>query len=83
MGEIILNEGPNELNVQMTPIPAAVATLYGIVTDAETGYAIPGVKVTLNGLIATTDSIGRYAFEGLAVGSYMMTFEKEGYQPLA
>jgi len=82
MGDIILYEGTNELNVGMTPIPPPVASLYGVVADAETGYAIEGVKVTLDGLVAFTDSLGRYAFEGLSPGSYTITFEKDGYETL-
>ncbi|GAI66906.1 unnamed protein product [marine sediment metagenome] len=82
MADITLYEGTNELNVGMTPIPPPVANLYGVVTDAQTGSAIPGVKVTLNGLITYTDSIGRYAFEGLTPGSYTITFEKDGYETL-
>lgn len=82
MGDIILVEGTNELNVGMTPIPPPVANLYGVVTDAQTGYAIEGVKVTLDGLVTYTDSLGRYAFEGLSPGSFTITFEKDGYETL-
>jgi len=56
------------------------ANLYGVVTDAQTGYPIAGVKVTIDGLVTSTDSSGRYAFEGLTPGSYTITFEKEGYE---
>lgn len=80
MADITLYEGTNELNVGLTPIPPPVASLYGVVTDVETGYAIQGVKVTIDGLITYTDSLGRYAFSGLSPGSYTITFEKEGYE---
>lgn len=80
MADIILVEGSNELNIGMTPIAAPVANLYGVVTDAETGYAIEGVKVTIDGLTTYTDSLGQYAFEGLTPGTYTITFEKEGYE---
>ena len=82
MADIVLVEGTNELNVQMTPIPPPVANLYGVVTDAETGSPIPGVEVTLNGLVTYTDSLGRYAFEGLSPGSYTIEFSKDGYETL-
>lgn len=82
MADIILYEGANELNVGLTPIPPPVATLNGVVTDAETGYALEGVKVTIDGLITYTDNFGRYAFEGLSPGSYTITFEKDGYETI-
>ncbi|GAI32023.1 unnamed protein product [marine sediment metagenome] len=82
MGDIVLVEGSNELNVGMTPIPAPVANLYGMVTDIDTGLSLPGVKVTIDGLIAHTDGAGAYYFFGLSPGSYTVTFEKEGYETL-
>lgn len=80
MADITLVEGNNQLNVGMTPIPPPVASLYGIVTDAETGYPIEGVKVTIDGLTTYTNASGAYAFEGLTPGGYTITFEKEGYE---
>ncbi|GAI65913.1 unnamed protein product [marine sediment metagenome] len=80
MADIVLYEGSNELNVGLIPIPPPVATLYGVVTNAETGSPIEGVKVTINGLVTYTNSSGAYGFEGLTPGSYTITFEKEGYE---
>jgi len=80
VADIILYEGTNELNVGMTPIPPPVASLYGVVTDAETGNPIYGVLVTINGLTTYTDAGGNYGFEGLTPGSYTITFEKDGYE---
>ncbi|GAJ15809.1 unnamed protein product [marine sediment metagenome] len=82
MPDITLHEGTNELNVEMTPLAPPLASLYGVVTDAETGYALEGVKVTIDGLVTYTDSLGQYAFEGLTPGSYTITFEKDGYETL-
>lgn len=79
MSDIILGEGINELNVGLVPIPPAMATLYGVVTDTETGLPIPGVKVTIDGLTTNTHDDGSYGFTGLTPGSYTVTFEKEGY----
>ena len=80
MGDITLVEGDNVLNVPLTPLPPPVANLYGVVTDAETGYPLSGVKVTIDGLVTYTNASGAYGFEGLALGSYTITFEKEGYE---
>lgn len=80
MADITLVEGNNELNVQMAPILPPVANLYGVVTDAETGYPLSGVKVTIDGLTTYTDASGNYGFTGLTPGSYTITFEKEGYE---
>lgn len=82
MGDIILVEGNNELNVGLVPIPPPVANLYGKVTDAQTGYPLSGVKVTINSLVTYTDAGGNYGFTGLSPGSYTITFEKDGYETL-
>ncbi len=82
MEDIVIYEGTNEQNVGLTPIAPPVANLYGVVTDAQTGYALQGVKVTLDGLVTYTDSLGRYAFDGLTPGGYTLTFEKDGYETL-
>jgi len=58
----------------------ALANLYGVVADAQTLQALPGVIVTLDGRVVVTDASGQYLFEGLAPGGYTATFEKEGYE---
>jgi len=80
MADIVLVEGNNELNVGLTPIPPPVANLYGVVTDAETGYPLSGVRVTIDGLVVFTDASGNYGFTGLTPGAYTITFEKDGYE---
>lgn len=80
MADIVLSEGNNVLNVGLTPILPPVANLYGVVTDAETGYPLSGVKVSIDGLVIYTDASGNYGFTGLIPGSYTITFEKEGYE---
>ncbi|MBA7687737.1 hypothetical protein ES703_96204 [subsurface metagenome] len=62
------------------PPPPGAATLYGIVTDAETGNPILGVLVTLNGGSTYTDGTGAYAFADIAPGEYVLQFSKEGYE---
>ena len=79
MADITLQEGNNELNVQMPPV-VVLANLYGVVTDAETGYPLEGVRVSINGLTTYTNGSGYYGFEELTPGSYTVTFEKEGYE---
>ncbi|MBA7560642.1 hypothetical protein ES708_02271 [subsurface metagenome] len=59
---------------------ALAASLSGIVTDADTGYALAGVKVSIDGEVDYTDSSGVYAFAGLTPGAYVVTFEKSGYE---
>ena len=77
---MIVVGGDNELNTGLPPIPRAVASLYGAVTDAETGLPLSGVKVTIDGQITYTDANGNYGFEGLEPGSYVVKFEKDGYE---
>jgi len=79
---ITLTEGLKVLNVSLTPVyvPPAVAHLSGQVTDAETGYPIEGVKVTLDGQVKYTDAEGLYAFFDLEPGSYTVKFEHPDYE---
>jgi len=76
----VLVEGNNEINISLVPIPPLVANLYGVVTDAETGYPISDVKITINSLVTYTSSSGIYTLEGLLPGNYTIKFEKEGYE---
>ncbi len=82
MADITLAEGNNTLNVQLVPVAAPVANLYGVVTDAQTGYALQGVKVTLDSLVTYTDSSGYYSFTGLSVGAHSIKFEKDGFETI-
>jgi len=79
MSDIFLHEGDNLLDVALVPIPPPVANLSGVVTDADTGNPLPGVKVSINGQIAYTNASGMYDFVDLAPGSYTVIFEKDGY----
>lgn len=82
MADITLVEGNNALNVGLVPIPPPIANLYGVVTDAETGYPVSGVKVSIDGLVTYTDASGNYGFTGLFPGSYVIQFSKDGYETL-
>ena len=67
--------------------PPALANLYGVVTDAETGAPLANVSVQLwspDGaellLFTTTDSGGYYSMANISPGSYLIRLEKEGYE---
>lgn len=62
------------------PPPPALANLYGKITDAVTGKAVPDVLVILNGESAYTNSSGNYIFAELEPGTYTLTFQKEDYE---
>lgn len=62
--------------------PPGKANLYGKVTNAVTGYPVPGVLISLNGLTLYTDAGGNYIFDDLEPGGYVLQFSKEGYQTL-
>ena len=62
------------------PPPPGLANLYGKVTDAQTGAALLGVLVSLDGMQAYTDSGGNYAFIEMEPGAYVLQFSKEGYE---
>jgi len=79
--------GNNELNVQMTPTgplpPAGKAAIWGYVTDALTGVAVPDVSITLNGLVTKTYWAGQYEIRNIAAQKYLITFSKEGYETVS
>ena len=86
----VLQEGMNELNIQLVPIapPEPIfASLYGTVTDAETLTPLGGVGVSLwspdgTELLASefTNSNGEYRIDNILPGAYLVVFEKEGYE---
>lgn len=80
LNDIVLSEGLNELNVQLTPI-VVLARLFGTITDAGTGEPMIDVRVTLNGMEDLTDHYGDYIFYNLAPRDYTISVEKLNYQP--
>jgi len=64
-------------------IPVELASVYGVVTFRETGAPLSGVKVSIGGRTTYTNTSGEYSIENLAPGNYLMTLEKEGYDPLS
>ena len=90
MGDIVLTEGLNELNVQMVPTaPPSVLRVFGMVTEAETGLPIADAHLLLvdaiRGLLvadAYTGTDGKYLIDYTPWRSYKFTIhpEKAGYE---
>lgn len=59
------------------------SSVYGIVTDNETGEPLENASVVLSPTNITkhTDADGRYRFDELDAQQYTITFQKAGYQP--
>lgn len=67
-------------------VPASAGTtgsIHGYVTDAS-GHPLAGVQVSASAprshVTTTTRSTGFYAFDGLPVDTYMLTFSRSGFQ---
>jgi outer membrane receptor for ferrienterochelin and colicins len=62
----------------------AHGTLIGTIKDAETGQAVVGANVTLQGtfLGAATDASGRFAIVHIPVGTYVVAISMIGYERL-
>jgi len=54
--------------------PVELASLYGIVTDADTGSPVGGIVVTLGNWSTTTSSSGQYSFNDVEPGTYSLMF---------
>jgi hypothetical protein len=83
MGDIVLVEGNNELNVEMWPsgVPQpGKGIIWGFVTDSLTGAAVPDVKITLDSIVHYTGTEGQYEFRDLDIRQYQVQFSKEGYE---
>ena len=73
------------VDASLTPVyvPPAPATLWGCVTDAETGIGIGGVLVEVVGVLsAYSGADGRYEIVDIPAGTYTVRFSKEGYEEL-
>lgn len=55
-----------------------VATLRGRVLDAETGTGLENVVLNLGGLIAVSDSEGRFSFPSVKTGRYHLSLDRPG-----
>src|SRR4051812_20130905 len=60
-------------------------TLIGDVVDGETGDNVPGVAVTASSpalqgkQTAVSDAAGKFRIDGLPIGVYSLSFQKEGF----
>ncbi|GAJ07221.1 unnamed protein product, partial [marine sediment metagenome] len=63
-------------------VSPVMANFYGTVVDAETGYALEGVRVTVGDATTLTDASGAYMLS-LVPGTYTIAFEKFGYASVA
>jgi len=65
------------------PVNVAPGSIQGTVTDSDTGKPVPGATVILQdwnrNLIATTDTEGRYAFDGVIPGRRSIAASKQNY----
>ena len=77
--------GPGEerqLNVSLSATVIPTASLFGYVTDAETGAPIVGATVQLSGgYAAITNSQGYYQILDIIPGSYSGQVTAAGYEP--
>lgn len=69
---ITFAEGESKpLNITMTLVPLAPASLHGYVTDTETGGAVVGARVELIGLAYDmTNSTGYFEITDIPPGTY-------------
>lgn len=58
------------------------ATIQGVVKDATTDAALPGVTVTAGGVSTTTNAQGQYTLDGLSGGVVSIATSLPGYDPI-
>ena len=64
------------------PPPPGKGNLYGTVKNSKSGAPIAGVFIELDGMSTQTDSTGYYEFIDQEIGSYNISFSKEGYESI-
>ncbi len=74
-----LGQGGHGTNVHIDVTPST-STLYGFVRNAL-GVGLENVTVTVNGMTATTDDLGRYIVSGISAvrGQLFVNTERAGY----
>ena len=73
---IEVKAGLNEKSVGLTRKEAlpVKASVYGVVTDINTGETLGGIKVVLGGAERITDGNGHYEFADIDPGNYTLSF---------
>jgi len=72
-----------QLDVGLIPIPVALATLQGFVTDADTSAPIYNVRVEVGGSLSTsTDTDGFYMVPNIPPGNYAVSFSHPNYETI-
>ena len=72
----------------MGVLPAAAATISGVVTDTS-GAAMPGTRVVLRDVATRQETVvetgpdGRFSIEAPATGTYLMSVTREGFSEAA
>lgn len=74
-----------QLNLQLAPLVVIpeTASLFGTVTDVDTGGGIQGVAVEIIGVgSTTTNANGYYTISDITPGSYTVRFSHPDYETL-
>jgi TolB protein len=72
---------PTATLAQSTPTPIRQSVLSGRILDQDTDQPIPGAKVRVGAVTATTDPEGRYTLTGLPPGQYALSVTHPNYDP--
>lgn len=79
LGPIPLAEGEELEGLSL--VLSRGASLAGIVSDAQTGETLQGVRLELGGQVAISDHAGRFRFVGLSPGVSSLVALAKGYEP--
>ena len=65
-------------------VAAQTATIDGSVVDSETGEAVPGAVITVEGtsISATANVVGRFQLTGVPAGTVVILIEAAGFLPV-
>lgn len=67
-----------------TTLNLRLAGLVGKIIDNTTGNSLPGIEITIKGtdIVAITDNDGKYVFENMPPGEYVLEVGRQGYEPM-